>query len=354
MKKVLLFFLERRSQQEAPELKMDGPTNFPIPPDNPALDAVFTNQSYNVVYGNATDNFKHKLPPVVAQIPNYKPPPTVPKPDLVKYLKACPPVHRVDADVFTEYILLKKELCARSVLEDIKGKSMRDALARTPSNVGNLSSSGSLTPGTASPGGSQKSLKQMIADSPNTFAVVQAVQNAPDDDPDKHTFQDQIDFVFKLRAKQPGLNVTQDIKLGTTTSVFATLGFNNHNVNGGVVIILSQALVHHPGTTISPCAGTSFLSKRAFHHQPWQLLHLLNRNDYPGTDAELKQKIITQAQKTKENAKNDFPEITDDMAIDCYMRSLLHPSQEGWAEFAALQLEFAAQLSQIKSVCHPL
>lgn len=244
----------------------------------------------------------------------------------MKWLLACPPGHRVSAAVFTEYLLLSKELVSRSTLEEISKERI-----------------GALTQSVLPPVEDRRPLKEKILD--DTSVAKRKVEGMPNS-PQKQELLDQINFRLKLRHHLPGFCLPEDVKMNTDSAVFATLGFNGHHGNGEVVIILSQDLLHDPAVSISPCAGTSFFSKRAFYYQPWHLFHLKSHGI---PESQIEDMVRTQAKKNKEAAATDFGKIiTEEMVFDCYKRSLLKTSTEGWAEFAALQLQYTAQLEQCR------
>jgi len=327
-----------------PPLATTPPTKtvmtMPVRPDNPVLEAspLKSHLNQNLAFlSKALADYRRLVSSQLAL-------PDKPHPQLVRWLCNLEPVHRVDIGVFMNYVVPDRRLRARNAQDKVRSLSMEEGLKEILLNES----------------GWEPAIKEIIKKHAADVAILVAQKgensvglkeafnqkyNPTELGPkDLHRLVEKFKFVKKLKEKQPGLLMGQDEKLGTTSCVFATLGFNNHAINGGCVIFLQRYLLNHPGTTISPCAATAFFSKRAFYYQPWLLYHLKNHGLSYGA---ITSKILDVVAMKKETV--DFNEITEDIAISCYHNSVFNAGCENWAQVTALQLQYAAQLRYFRN-----
>jgi uncharacterized protein (TIGR02452 family) len=69
--------------------------------------------------------------------------------------------------------------------------------------------------------------------------------------------------------KLTGIGYVKDEEIQTNKQIFSIIGHHNGYHYGGIVFVLSQNIMHHPDFSMTPNAGTSFISGSALGNRPW-------------------------------------------------------------------------------------
>jgi uncharacterized protein (TIGR02452 family) len=90
---------------------------------------------------------------------------------------------------------------------------------------------------------------------------------------DWHAVEERTKAIAKaciLLSEQPtGINYGVDKTLGTWRQLFAIDGAHGGTYYGGVSLVFKQDILLHPDTSITPEAGTTYNSGKAYEHRPW-------------------------------------------------------------------------------------